>query len=97
MGVDWGFRALPLAFAASREHGTLTYARDIDAGDRLDQLRHLVDDLQHLLGELGGADFTAAGRDHRDLLRLREWGGHFGGDLQASWIGGRIIFWIIEN
>lgn len=70
----------------------LTYSRDINPGNGLDQFRHFVDDLKNFLGQFSCTNFTATRRNHCDLLGLRQWCCHFGGDLIIQKWGITIVF-----
>lgn len=61
---------------------TLAYTSNINSSQILDQLWHFVDNIQNLPGQLGGSNLSATCRYHRDLLGLRQRGGHFSGNLE---------------
>uniref|UniRef100_A0A2M4D8L9 Putative secreted protein n=1 Tax=Anopheles darlingi TaxID=43151 RepID=A0A2M4D8L9_ANODA len=56
--------------------------RNIDTRDGFHQFRYFVNDLQHFAGQFYRTDLTITARDHRDLLGLRQWRGHFGSNLR---------------
>lgn len=59
----------------------LIYPRNVHASDRFDQIRDLVDDLEHLASKLCCTNLTGAARYHCNLLGLRQRSRNLGGHL----------------
>lgn len=58
------------------------YPWNIDTSYRFNQLGYFINDRQNFTGQLGGANFSGAGRHHGDLFSLRQRRGDFSGDLE---------------